>query len=357
MEILRFILFPFALVYGLVVRIRNKLFDWKIIKPVSFPIPVIAIGNLVAGGSGKTPLTEYIVRLLQKEFRVATLSRGYRRKTKGFRIVNASDKMETAGDEPLQYALKFPDITVAVDERRKHGIRQLMAEVPGLEAVILDDAYQHRYVMPGIAVLVTDYQKIYMKDYLMPVGRLREHRKSSKRSDIIVVSKTPKIFSPLVRRQLLEELKPLPQQLVCFSYITYEDWIPVFPDTPVIGIDDRKVNTILMVTGVANPSPMEEYIRPYCSELSMMEFPDHHNFSEKDIHSIRDTFISLPTRRKLLVTTEKDAVRLKTPEAFKLLGDLPFYYVTIRFNFHPGDKEKFHSAILALMHKKILAQD
>ena len=354
MEILRFVLFPFALAYGLAVHIRNKMFDWGIIKPVSFPIPVISIGNLVAGGSGKTPMTEYLVRLLKEDFKVATLSRGYRRKTKGFRIIDPTDKPEMAGDEPLQFATKFPNVSVAVDESRKHGIRQLMAEVPGLEAVILDDAFQHRYVKPGLSILVTDYHKIYMKDYLLPVGRLREHRKSCKRANIIVVSKTPRIFSPLVRRQLLEELKPMPHQLVCFSYIAYEDWIPVFPDSPVIGMDDRKVNTILMVTGIANPSPMEEYIRPFCSELSLIEYPDHHKFNEKDLLSIRDTFNSLPTRRKLVVTTEKDAMRLRTPAAIKLIGDLPIYYITIRFNFHPNDKEAMHSSIMSLMHRKRL---
>ncbi|MBK7028446.1 MAG: tetraacyldisaccharide 4'-kinase [Bacteroidales bacterium] len=354
MEILRFLLYPFALVYGFFIFMRNKLFDWGLLRSTPFPLPIISVGNLVAGGSGKSPLVEYIVRSLKEEYKVAVLSRGYKRKTRGFRIVSSQDAVENVGDEPLQFASKFPEITVAVDESRRNGIRKLMAEIPGLEAVILDDAFQHRYVKPSISILVTDYHRIFTKDFLLPVGRLREHRKNGKRANIIVVSKTPKIFSPLVRRQLLDDLKPAPYQNVCFSYIAYDEWVPLYPEVPAIEGEGRKVNTILMLTGIVLTSPMEEYLRPFCSDLSMLSFPDHHHFSEKDIQSIKETFNSLPTRRKLIITTEKDAMRLRNEEAKSMLKDIPVYYLPIRSNFHPKDKEQFDSALQSLMNQKKL---
>lgn len=350
---LRFLLYPFALVYGLIVFIRNKFFDWQLIRSVSFPIPIIAVGNLVVGGAGKSPMVEYLVRTLKTEYTVAVLSRGYRRKTKGFRIISMADTVENSGDEPLQFARKFPEVVVAVDENRRHGIRQLMAEVQGLEVVILDDSFQHRYVKPWLSILVTDYHRIFTKDYLMPVGRLREPRKGSLRAQIIVVSKTPKIFSPLVRRQMLDDLHADPKQQVCFAYISYDDWIPLYQDIPLIEGDSRKVNTILMVTGIAFPSPLEEYLRPFCSDLTKLTFPDHHSFSEKDIVMIRDTFNALPTRRKLIVTTEKDAMRLQKEEYRKVMGDIPIYYLPIRSNFHPRDKEVFDKTLSELMSRNM----
>lgn len=352
MEILRFLLYPFAWIYGMIVSFRNKLFDWRILPSVSFPIPVITIGNLVLGGSGKTPSVEYVVRLLKDDYKVATLSRGYKRKTKGFRLVSSDDTQELVGDEPLQIARKFNDIIVAVDESRRHGIRQLMTDNPDLQVVILDDAYQHRYVKPGLSVLVTDYHRIFVKDHLFPVGRLRECKKGSRRAHIILVTKTPKIFSPLVRRQLAEDLKPQSHQLLCFSYLSYENWLPLFKDTPIPDEEQKKVNTILMLTGIAFPSPLEEYLRPFCSVLSMLQFPDHHNYSEKDLQMIKDKFLSLPTRKKIIVTTEKDAMRLSVPLAESILGDIPVYYVPVSLQLHNQDKEFFYDAIRSFVERE-----
>ncbi len=352
MELFRFFLYPFALIYGLVVFVRNKLFDWGILKSVSYPIPVISVGNLIAGGSGKTPLVEYITRMLKDSYRIATLSRGYKRKTKGFVLASASDTVEKVGDEPLQYTVKFDNIVVSVDESRRHGIEQLMIQFPDLEAVIMDDAFQHRYVKAGISILVTDYHKIFTQDHLLPVGKLREPKAGSKRADIIVVSKTPRIFSPMVRRQMIEDLKPDNHQLVCFSYIAYDEWLPLYNHIPSLDPEGRKVNTILLITGIAFPAPLEEYLRPFCSDLSKLEFGDHHIFMDKDITLIRDTFLALPTRRKIIVTTEKDAMRLRSPEIELVLGEFPIYYLPIRFNFHLKDKEAFEAAIMAIMNRK-----
>ena len=352
MELARFLLYPFALIYGLVVFIRNKLFDWAILRQVTFPVPVISVGNLSAGGSGKTPMVEYIIRLLRDTGKLAILSRGYKRKSKGFMLVSPESTAESVGDEPLQYAGKFADVTVAVDESRRHGIEQLRKQDPRFGAVILDDAFQHRYVKPALSILVTDYHKIYSRDRLMPVGRLREPAFGSRRADIIVVSKTPKIFSPMVRRQLLEDLRPASHQLVCFSYLGYEDWFPVYQQQGPLPAENRKVNTILMVTGIAFPAPMEEYLRPFCSDLVKLKFGDHHEFTDKDISLIRDTFLSLPTRRKIIVTTEKDSMRLRSDRVKSMLSELPLYYLPIRVHFHKQDKESFEEAIRSVVHSK-----
>jgi tetraacyldisaccharide 4'-kinase len=352
MEYFRFLLYPFALVYGFLVSLRNKLFDWKIISSVPFPIPIISVGNLTAGGSGKTPMVEYLVNLFKDEHVVATLSRGYKRKTKGFLIVSAEDTVDKVGDEPLQFARKFPGVTVAVDESRRHGIRQLMALVTGLEVIILDDAFQHRYVKPWISILVTDYHCIYPKDHLLPVGLLREPKKGSKRANIIVVTKTPKIFSPLVRRQILEDLRPSAHHMVCFSYIGYDKWLPVYPNQDGQNIDQGKVISILMVTGIAFPAPLEEYLRPLCSDLNKLEFGDHQEFTEEKLELIRDTFISLPTRKKIIVTTEKDSIRFRNSLAESKLGEFPFYYVPIRFAFHQEDSDHFEASIKAILKQK-----
>lgn len=352
MEFFRFLLYPFALVYGFIVLLRNILFDLKIIKSVPFPIPIISIGNLTAGGSGKTPTVEYIVKLLKDEYTIATLSRGYKRKTKGYLRVLPEDTADKVGDEPLQFARKFPDVTVAVDESRRHGIRQLMAQVTGLEAVILDDAFQHRYVKPWLSILVTDYHKIFTKDHLLPVGMLREPRRGSRRANILIVTKTPKIFSPLVRRQLLEDLKPYPHQLVCFSYIAYDEWKPVFPERVVPLGEQNKIISILMVTGIAYPSTLEEYLRPFCSDLTKLEFGDHQSYTEERLQLIRDTFLALPTRKKVIVTTEKDAMRLQNSMAETILGEYPMYYIPIHFEFHQQDKDAFTSAIKTLIKQK-----
>lgn len=345
MEAFRFLLFPFALLYGLVIRVRNFLFDVKIIPSEKFKIPVISVGNLIAGGSGKTPMVEYIVRLLGENSGIATLSRGYKRKTRGYRLAGENETVETLGDEPLQYHQKFNDLNVAVCEKRTEGIRQLINTIPDLEAVILDDAFQHRFVKPELSILVTDYFKLFTADWLLPFGRLREQISGRKRADIIVVTKTPRIFSPIVRKQLLEEIKPYPGQLVCFSYINYLKFEPVYNGNCKYTEKTENVYSIIMVSGIGNPGPMQEYLRRLCTDLEIMEFPDHHQFTEKDLLLLKDKYKYLPTKRKIIVTTEKDAKRLQNDEAQAILGDLPIFYTPITFEFHPADKVIFDRTI------------
>lgn len=353
MEAFRFLLFPFALAYGLIIRVRNLLFDIKILRSVKFTLPILSVGNLIAGGSGKTPLVEYIIRLLGKNANLATLSRGYKRKSKGYRLATENESVDTLGDEPLQYHEKFAGVHVAVSERRREGIRRLMHDIPDLDAVILDDAFQHRFVHPKLSILVTDYFKLYDKDWLLPFGRLREHISGRKRADIIVVTKTPRIFSPIVRRQLIEDIKPFPGQLLCFSYINYLPFDRVYKNKNLKEEIPDKAYSIIMLTGIGNPGPMQEYLRRLCTDLEIMEFPDHHEFKEKELLLLKEKFKYLPTKRKMIITTEKDAKRLQNPEATALLSDLPIFYVPITFEFHPEDKVKFDQAVLSAMKKGI----
>jgi len=323
------------------------LFDIRMFTSEKFNIPVISVGNLSAGGSGKTPMVEYLIRLLDANTNIATLSRGYKRKTKGYRLAGADETVETIGDEPLQYHQKFTDINVAVCANRREGIRNLIKDVAELETIILDDAFQHRYVKPELSILVTDYFKLFTKDWLLPFGRLREHISGRKRADIIVITKTPRIFSPIVRKQLLEEIKPYPGQLVCFSYINYLPYEPVYEGKCEFSGKTDNVYSIILVTGIGNPGPMQEYLRRLCTDLELMEFPDHHEFTEKELILLKEKFKNLPTKRKIIVTTEKDAKRLQNAEAEAILGSLPIFCTPINFEFHPVDKMQFEEAVLA----------
>ncbi len=353
MEAFRFLLFPLAILYGLITKVRNKLFDLKILRSEKFDIPVISVGNLIAGGSGKTPMVEYIVRLLGEKENIAILSRGYKRTTKGYRLAGDNETVETLGDEPLQYHQKFMHINVAVCEQRREGIRRLIGNNEGIDTVILDDAFQHRYVKPELSILVTDYFKLFTKDWLLPFGRLREYASGRKRADIIVVTKTPRIFSPIVRKQLLEEINPYPGQMVCFSYINYLELEPVYPGSCRFPATTDNIYTIILITGIGNPGPMEEYFRRLCTDLELMEFPDHHTFSPNDLIQLKEKYKYLPTRRKIIVTTEKDSKRLQNPEAEAVLGELPIFYTPITFEFHPADKIDFDKAVISAVNPRI----
>lgn len=345
MEAFRFLLFPLALLYGFGIKIRNLLFDLKVLNAEKFEIPIVSVGNLIAGGSGKTPMVEYIIRLLGENETIATLSRGYKRKTRGYKLAGENESFETLGDEPTQYHEKFPKIKVAVCEKRREGIRKLMHDVPEITTIILDDAFQHRYVNPELSILVTDYFKLFTRDWLLPFGFLREPVSGRKRADIIVVTKTPRIFSPIVRKQLIQEINPFAGQIVCFSFINYLDFKPVYSGKCDHSSKLENVYSIIMFSGIGNPGPFEEYLRRLCTELELLEFPDHHAYSAKDLQLLKEKYVNLPTKRKIIVTTEKDAKRLQTSEAEAILGNLPIFYAPIAFEFHPSDKIVFDDAI------------
>jgi tetraacyldisaccharide 4'-kinase len=340
---LRILLLPFSVIYGLIIRVRNLLFDIGLLKSVSFKLPVISVGNLSVGGTGKTPHVEYLIRLLKDRYKLSVLSRGYLRKTRGFVLADENSTAAMVGDEPKQYLNKFKNLLVAVDENRRHGIRKLLAAHKEVKTIILDDAFQHRYVKPGLSILLTDFHSLYPNDYLLPAGRLREPIKGASRADIIIVTKTDPVFSPLSKRDVMEKLKPLPHQKVFFSFVTYGLPIPLFADLPDLNYDE--INTIVLFAGIANPYPLEQYLKRLCSELVTVYFKDHHSFSEKDITQVKTLYNNQFTKRKVLITTEKDAMRLKDPEVAQLFQGIPIYYIPIEISFHFREKTKFDKLI------------
>lgn len=344
MRLYQYILYPFSLLYGFVMQIRNLLFDLRILPSAQFEKAIISVGNVSMGGTGKTPHIEYLIRLLSSFCFVAALSRGYGRKSKGFLIGSARSKVKYIGDEPFQLIQKFKNIKVAVDENRKRGITNLITKYKDLDVVLLDDAFQHRYVRPGLSILLTSHSRLYCEDHLVPSGTLREFPNGAKRADIIVVTKTPKIFSPISRRRIIEDLSPRKHQQILFSFITYGEPVPLFEPAPM-GFPSKLI-AVLLLTGIADHGPLQEHIQRLCSDVILMRFCDHHIFTEVDIAQVESTFKEIMTRKKVIVTTEKDAMRLRTTELSALLKHLPIFYFPISVEFHGKDKELFDKQVL-----------
>ena len=346
----RILLIPFACLYGLVIRFRHFLFNIGILKSTSFPIPVIGVGNLSMGGTGKTPFVEYLVRLLIEENSIATLSRGYGRKTKGFLLANSESTYETIGDEPMQYFYKFGNkITVAVDENRRNGISKLLKSDKKPDVVLLDDSFQHRYVKPGLSILLTDSHKLYTDNYLLPAGTLRDTISAAKRADIIIVTKTNKTLSPFTRKDIVEKLHVKAHQQLFFSYISYGKFFP-FPGVKKFN-DTQKPGLAILFSGIANPAPLIEHVRMICGEIITIQFPDHHVYNEKDLMKVKSEFDAAFQRRKIILTTEKDAMRLINSPYFRLLENLPLYYIPIRVKIHKQDRLTFRNQIIDYVKK------
>ncbi len=345
------ILWPFAVIYGLAIRIRNLLFDFKVFPVARFSRPVILVGNLAAGGTGKTPCVDYLCSLLKDEFRLAILSRGYGRKTRGFMLAATESTWKEVGDEPLLIKLRHPEITVAVDENRKNGLEILTATSSGVDCIIMDDGFQHRWVSAGLNILLTDYSHLYCSDYLLPMGYLREHRKGSRRADIIVVTKAPAVKSPVSDKAIIKKLKPLNHQLVFFSYLEYGSLIPANnAGSKLLSVND--IQTALLITGVANPEALVDHLKLKISNLTLLRFPDHHPFSERDISRIRKTYNNLYQKSKIIITTEKDIARMKHADAFGMLGDFPVFYIPVSMGFHENYRgQQFHQTILEYVRK------
>lgn len=308
------LLYPFSLIYGLVIWIRNSLFDIGILKSSEFPIPIISIGNITVGGTGKTPHIEYLVKLLKDEFKVATLSRGYKRKTRKFILASNDSEVHDIGDEPLQIKNKFPDISVAVDRKRVNGIKELMKRIPDLDVVLLDDAYQHRYVKPGLSILLIDLNRPISEDLLLPAGRLREPTYEKRRANIVLITKCPDRLKPIELRIIFKDLKLYPFQNLFFTKLSYGKPVAVFNDIDSsISLTDMKASKpgILMVTGIAGPRHYKKHLRGISTNIREMIYPDHHSFTEKDVARIQQTFKEMDEKDKLIFTTEKDAMRLR----------------------------------------------
>lgn len=340
-------LMPFAWLYGLIMWFRNKLFDWGILTEKEHYIPIISIGNLSMGGTGKTPMVESLIRLFQEEYKLATLSRGYGRKTKGFVIADENATAKIIGDESMQYVKKFPKAVVAVSENRNRGVEKLLKRVPDLELIILDDAFQHRFIKAGLSILLTDFYHLYSDDYVFPAGSLREFRRGARRADIIIVTKTPIVLSPITRRRITAELKLQKRQLLLFSKISYDKLLPYFDNNKKRL--KKHYSHIVLFSGIANNYPLQDHLQQFCTDLTTLSFSDHHEYKPKDIDKILEAYNNVFSQNKILVTTEKDIMRLKSCELTSLFEGIPFYYIPIRTVFHNGDGELLSKASLSFL--------
>lgn len=336
----RYLLLPITWIYGSIIWLRNKLFDQNILRSASFNFPLICVGNLAAGGTGKTPMTEYLVRLLQNDFKTATLSRGYKRKTTGFAIADEGTTALEIGDEPMQFHQKFPGLVVAVGEERVVAIPQLLHERPETEVIILDDAFQHRQVKAGLNIILTDHSNLYTRDFILPAGDLRDVRSSSKRADIIIVTKCKPNLPKKERDEIIAEINPRTHQQVYFTSIIYGKPYHLFTKKE---IEITNEYWVLLVCGIANPRPLKEHLTIHAESYDMLRYPDHHIFHSNDLDDIKQQFEKISAGKKIVLTTEKDAVRL---EKFSTeLRDFPVYVIPIQHAFLFDEADDFEQKV------------
>ena len=376
-------LLPFSWFYGLGVKLRNTMFSIGMLKSRAFDVPVISVGNITVGGSGKTPHVEYLIRLLKDSCHTAVLSRGYKRKSKGFVLASAETTMPEIGDEPFQIKQKFPEVLVAVDKNRCHGIDTLMANDKNIDVILLDDAFQHRYVKPGINILLVDYHRLIIYDALLPAGRLREPLNGKDRADIVIITKCPKDLKPMEYRVITKAMNLYPYQQLFFTTIDYGELQPAFKEaaasaanTPAADISTAnapaadasianapaasssyaatlsqlKDTHVLLLTGIASPQQMTHDLKPQIPHLTPLSFADHHNFKEKDVELINSTFASLP-EPKLIITTEKDATRLQQVEGLSEEVRQHLYVLPIKVCFLQEQAKLFNHQIIDYVHK------
>ena len=346
-------LMPFSWCYGMAIWLRNTLFEIGVLKSRDFNVPIIAVGNITVGGTGKTPHVEYLIRLLQDKMHVAVLSRGYKRKTNGFIIANNSSTALDIGDEPFQMKQKFPKVVVAVDKDRAHGIDTLMAQDKNIETILLDDAFQHRYVKPGINILLVDYHRLIIYDTLLPAGRLREPLKAKNRADIVIITKCPKDLKPMNYRVITKAMDLYPYQHLYFTTLEYGTPKPLFENEcsdRIEKMEQLNEKHVLLITGIASPRQMIEDLAPYAPNLTPLCFPDHHNFRTKDIAIINKTFKDLPSP-KCIITTEKDATRIIGIEGIDNEVRKNIHVLPVHISFIQENEKKFNENILGYVFK------
>ncbi|WP_315516343.1 tetraacyldisaccharide 4'-kinase [Hoylesella shahii] len=343
---------PLSWLYGLGVGFRNLLFKLGILKSRAFDIPVISVGNITVGGSGKTPHVEYLVSLLKDKMKVAVLSRGYKRKSKGYVLANDDTTMREIGDEPYQMKQKFPELYVAVDKKRTEGIDRLThdEQTKDVDVILLDDAYQHRYVKPGVNILLVDYHRLIIYDKLLPAGCLREPKEGKSRADIVIITKCPKDLRPMEYRVLMKALDLYPYQSLYFTTLIYDNLKQVYgtESMPINSLPDRC--NVLLLTGIASPKQMQNDLSVYNYNLSFLSFSDHHNFSKKDIRTINRKFAELPSP-KVIITTEKDVARIKFVEGLNDEVKESMYALPVRIQFMLGQEEDFNNKIINYVRK------
>jgi tetraacyldisaccharide 4'-kinase len=337
----RILLLPFALFYWLGILIRNWLYDHKISRSVSFGLPLVCVGNLSVGGTGKSPMVEYLLRLLKDRFSVATVSRGYKRKTKGYALANATSTALEIGDEPMQFHLKFPDVAVAVGEERQVAIAQLLHDKPDTDVIILDDAFQHRSVRAGLNILLTECANLFTRDFYLPAGDLRDLKSQYKRAEIIVVTKCDPGLSETEKKKAIKEIRLQAHQHIFFTCIRYEDAYHIINKTRYEVTEETEV---VLVTGIANPRPLKNWVERKSREYHLLQYSDHHVFNVDDLKDIRKRFESVESPNKIILTTEKDGVRLlKFATEIK---DLPMYVLPVRHDFLFGEEQQFNDQVI-----------
>lgn len=344
-------LLPLSWLYGLGVKFRNMLFEIGILHSESFDVPVISVGNITVGGTGKTPHVEYLIELLKDKAKVAVLSRGYKRRTRGFVIADDNATAKTIGDEPLQMKRKYgDDITVAVDRKRCHGIRQLTSDEDGIDVILLDDAFQHRYVKPGVNILLVDYHRLIIYDKLLPAGRLREPLSGKNRADIVIVTKCPHDLKPMEFRVITKAMNLFPFQRLFFTCLEYRNITPVFGSGEQSLDSIGKDCHILLLTGIASPQQMIEDLSPRCPHITPLTFGDHHTFTSSDVARINNEFAALP-HPKMIITTEKDATRLIAVEGLSEEVRGAMFALPVKIRFMLGQEESFNEKIIGYVRK------
>ncbi len=350
MKIWQILLLPISLLYGLVVGIRNILYNCGILKSTSFSKPIVLIGNLTVGGTGKTPHVEFVNRvLLKSKANTAVLSRGYKRKKKGLIEAGSDDLARDVGDEPLQIKRKFPETLVVCDGNRKRGLEHIFSTHPEVDVVIMDDGFQHRAIKPSLSILLKDYNDLDKPNFLIPAGRLRESTIAERRADVIIVTKTPSSFTPLEKRLLRDRVQNYASQKVYFSYMAHDKLFSVRDFKPSLFDLDyyaERNYSVFSFAGIANASNFHQYINEKFNNVVQYDFSDHHEFTVNDLKTIVKKFSKIESNEKILVTTEKDAMRLLNPEFQDILADLPLFYIGVSVRFHQNDGDELTDVLV-----------
>ncbi|HOF16452.1 MAG TPA: tetraacyldisaccharide 4'-kinase [Bacteroidales bacterium] len=335
--------YPISMLWSLLMTIRRKFYNSNGGKRrVTFQKPIICVGNLCMGGSGKTPHTEYLIRLLSSKYQLAILSRGYKRKTNGFMFADSFSSSTSIGDEPYLYYKKYTSLAVAVSENRVEGVRKIYEKLPEVDVIVLDDAYQHLRLKAGLNILLTDYYNLYADDYVFPSGNLRESVAAAKEADIIIITKSPSVISPIDERITLDKLKPLPHQQVFFSFIRYGNLVP-FTTLAKMQIEEPK--SVVVFTGIYNPYPLIQYFKEKYKDIQIYTCRDHHQYTKKDMMELQYLLSRCISPHKTVITTEKDAVRLLEDSIKELAFSMPIHYIPIAVDFHEKYKENFDNKI------------
>ena len=341
--LVKILLAPFSLLYGLGISMRDFFYRKDLLKSTEFNIPTISIGNLSVGGAGKTPHIEYLIRLLDPYINVSTLSRGYNRKTKGFLFVQAGNTAEQVGDEPLQFKRKFKDIVVAIAESRSFAIPKMLMSHPDRQVVLLDDAFQHRSIKPSLNILLTEFNHPFTRDYLLPSGRLREWRSAYQRANIIIVSKCPAQMTILEKEEMITEIKPFQNQRIYFSYYSYlRPYFILNRSQELLLTDDLE---ILVICAIARTEYLLEYLNTRANTVKVIRYEDHHYFTKFDVSNLKTSFDKISSTKKVIITTEKDAMRLELHRKFILENQLPIFVIPIQVEFHFDEAPQFDDDI------------